>query len=280
MFSPNSLGPLYQISASGGTPAPLTTLSAGEFNHRWPKFLPDTRTFLYFVHGTEPGVYVTTLDRPGDTKLLLKSASDATYVPGQGDSPGHLLSVARDTVMAQPFDAQSAQLTGSVVAVPGTGGVASYVAIQRTSVSVSNDGTLLYSSGGARYQLGWFGRDGRPIGTVGAIEQYIGLRLLPDDREVLVTIRDAAANGDLWRIDLASESASRRPYCSRRSTSATRNSHPMAGGWRLRQMKTAATTCTCRASLTDPLDRSHRVRGARIRGGAGGSCFIEPLTVA
>jgi Tol biopolymer transport system component len=33
--------------------------------------------------------------------------------------------------------------------------------------------------------------------------------LSPDGREVLVTIRDAAANGDLWRIDLASGARSR-----------------------------------------------------------------------
>jgi Tol biopolymer transport system component len=43
---------------------------------------------------------------------------------------------------------------------------------------------------------------------VGAIDQYLGLRLSPDGREVLVTIRDAAA-GDLWRVDLASGARSR-----------------------------------------------------------------------
>jgi eukaryotic-like serine/threonine-protein kinase len=111
--------------------------------------------------------------------------------------------------MAQPFDPRSMQLMGSAVAVPGTGGVASSVAAQRTSLSVSNDGTLLYSSGGTRYQLAWFGGDGRPRGTIGAIEQYIGLRLSPDGREVLVTIKDATANGDLWRIDVASGARSR-----------------------------------------------------------------------
>ena len=75
-------------------------------------------------------------------------------------------------------------------------------------MSVSNDGTLLYSAGGSRYQLGWFGRDGIQRGTVGAIEQYIGLRLSPGGHEVLVTIRDAA-NGDLWRVDLTSGARSR-----------------------------------------------------------------------
>jgi Tol biopolymer transport system component len=43
---------------------------------------------------------------------------------------------------------------------------------------------------------------------VGTIDQYIGLRLSPDGREVLVTIRDATA-GDIWRIDLASGARSR-----------------------------------------------------------------------
>jgi Tol biopolymer transport system component len=209
VFSPYSVGPLYRISASGGTPVPLTALSAGEFTHRWPKFLPDGRTLLYFGQGPKAGVYLTTLDRPANTTFLLDSTSDATYVPGPRDSPGYLLWIARDAVMAQPFDPQSASLMGSAVAVPGSGFAAAVLSTQRASLSASNDGTLLYSSGGARYQLAWFGRDGTPRGTLGAVEQYIGLRLSPDGSEVLVTIRDVAASGDLWRIDLASGARSR-----------------------------------------------------------------------
>ena len=37
----------------------------------------------------------------------------------------------------------------------------------RASVTVSNDGTLLYSTGGSRYQLAWFRPDGTALGTVG-----------------------------------------------------------------------------------------------------------------
>ena len=160
------------------------------------------------MQGNEPGVYLTTLDRPADTKRLVDTHSDATYVPGQSNGPGHLLWVARDTVVAQPFDPSSAQLTGPVVSVPGTEDVASFFGTGRSSVSVSNDGTLLYSAGGSRYQLGWFERDGTPRGTVGATNQYIGLRLSPDGREALVTIRDAA-DGDLWSVDLGSGARSR-----------------------------------------------------------------------
>jgi Tol biopolymer transport system component len=209
VFSPSAIGPLYRVNASGGTPTPLTALSAGESTHRWPRFLPDGRTLLYFVQGTQPGVYLTTLDRPGDAKLLFNAGSDATYVPGERNSPGYLLWIARDTVMAQPFDPVSAQLTGSVVAVPGTADVASFVSTNRGSLSVSNEGTLLYSAGGSRYQLKWFGPDGTAHGTVGVVDQYIGLGLSRDGQEVLVTIRDAATNGDLWRVDLATGARSR-----------------------------------------------------------------------
>ena len=53
--------------------------------------------------------------------------------------------------------------------------------------------------------------------------------------------------------------------------SATRNSRPMAGGWRLRRTKLDATTCTCRASLTRPLGGSCRAAGgAYPRWGPGG----------
>ena len=92
---------------------------------------------------------------------------------------------------------------------PGTEDAASFSATYRASVSVSNDGTLLYRTGGTRHQLRWFGPDGTALKTLGAIDQYIGLRLSPNEGEVLVTIRDSTANGDLWRVDLASGARSR-----------------------------------------------------------------------
>jgi hypothetical protein len=66
-----------------------------------------------------------------------------------------------------------------------------------------------YTTQEVRYELGWFGRDGTPRGTVGTIEEYVGLQLSSDDREVLVTIRDEGFAGDLWRIDLGSGARSR-----------------------------------------------------------------------
>jgi hypothetical protein len=124
------------------------------------------------------------------------------YFARPGDRQGYLLWVVRDTVVAQPFDPASREFTGSLVPVRGTEDVSSFLGTGRSSVTVSNDGTLLYQTGGSRYQLGWFSPDGTALGTVGATDQYVGLRLSPDGNEALVTIRDPAGRGDLWRIDL------------------------------------------------------------------------------
>jgi len=93
--------------------------------------------------------------------------------------------------------------------VPGTEDVSSFSGTGRTSVTVSSGGTLLYSTGGSRYQLAWFRPDGTALGSVGPTEQYIGLRLSPDGGEAMVTIKDPAASGDLWRVDLANGARTR-----------------------------------------------------------------------
>jgi Tol biopolymer transport system component len=109
----------------------------------------------------------------------------------------------RDTFVEQTFDHATSTLTGSPISLPGTEGVSSFPGTGRTSVTISADGTLLYSTGGTGFQLGWFKPDGTPLGTVGPVDEYISLRLSPDGNEALVQIRDPAARADLWRIDLA-----------------------------------------------------------------------------
>ena len=75
---------------------------------------------------------------------MVDAQSQATYFARPGDRQGYLLWVVRDTVVAQPFDPASTELTGSLVSVPGTEDVSSFSGTGRSSVTVSNDGTLLY----------------------------------------------------------------------------------------------------------------------------------------
>ena len=48
LFVPDRSKGLYQVAASGGTPVPVFKLDPSKYsNHRWPKFLPDGKHFLY-----------------------------------------------------------------------------------------------------------------------------------------------------------------------------------------------------------------------------------------
>ena len=123
VFGP-SVGGLQRVAASGGIPAPLTTLDLanGENAHRWPQLLPDTRHLLYFVRSSKPnrtGIYLASLDRPDEKVLVLESASAGAYAPPQGNILGHLLWVRDNALMAQAFDPVHAQLSGEPVAIPG-----------------------------------------------------------------------------------------------------------------------------------------------------------------
>ena len=146
-------GPMQKIGASGGSPSPLVGLGATEISHRWPRFLPDGRTLFFYVQGEQPGVYMTTLDRPDVKRQVVRATQDAAYVPGDG-VPGHVLRVQGDALVAQPFDLSTARFTGPVIAIPGAGNAATNTA-NRSYLSVANDGTILYTAGTSRYQLTW-----------------------------------------------------------------------------------------------------------------------------
>src|SRR5262249_29564348 len=49
VFAADAGSPLYRVAASGGAPAPVTTLDPArkEYSHRFPTLLPDGERFLY-----------------------------------------------------------------------------------------------------------------------------------------------------------------------------------------------------------------------------------------
>jgi hypothetical protein len=115
LFGRQQRGPLYRVSAAGGTPSPATTLDAasGEVAHQNPSLLPDGRHFLYLAlsegaDGALEGraVYVGSLDPDEGRRLLLESATNAHY------AAGYLFFMRGTTLMAQRFDEARLGLTG------------------------------------------------------------------------------------------------------------------------------------------------------------------------
>ena len=196
LFARGTVGTLFRLPASGGTPLPVGTLAEGQSNHRFPVFLPDGRQFLYFALGTPDtqGIYLGSLDSPQVTRLT-PAASAGSYLKG-----GWLLWVREGVLVAQKIDVQQRRLLGAPVTV------ADQLTYDGTTfvpaVSVSRAGEMIYrTGGGANRQLQWFDTRGQSVGPLGIPDEYlINPRLSPDGTRALV-FRTVDGNSDVWLID-------------------------------------------------------------------------------
>jgi Tol biopolymer transport system component len=201
-------GPLYRVSAQGGTATPVTTpdQTRSETGHGWPHFLPDGRHFLYLAASSKSemdSIYVGSLDSE-PRKLLLSSHWMAAYAPGP---QGHLLFLREGTLMAQRFDASSLQLSGEGVPIaekvtdPDPGSTAFF--------SVSGNGVLAYwTRSNPDRQMVWFDRGGKQLGTIGTPGIPADFGLAPDGKRVAIQ-RGVRPNTDIWLLDLVRSASSR-----------------------------------------------------------------------
>jgi Tol biopolymer transport system component/tRNA A-37 threonylcarbamoyl transferase component Bud32 len=195
---------VFSVPSAGGVPAAVTALADGESAHRWPHFLPDGRHFFYTgVTGgccppAKPGtIKIGSLDRDEPAVALLHADSSASY------SSNHVLFARDQTLMAQAFDPDARQLAGDAVPVIER---ISTEGSRYVSVSVSENGTLVYAPGGSLspLQLTWFDRAGKTLGTLGEGGVDINLSLSPNERQVALALRSGSPeNLDIWTIDIA-----------------------------------------------------------------------------
>jgi Tol biopolymer transport system component/predicted Ser/Thr protein kinase len=203
--------PLLRVSASGGTPVPVTALDAkrAETAHFFPSFLPDGRHFVYLaVSGNvdNVGVYSGTLDaKPEEqqAKLVVVTNAGPVFTPPWGGAKAQLLYMRSGSIVTHTLDTASVQLTGDPVPVAeGVGTVT--VGVGRAAyafVSVSSNGALVYRVGpnGAdeNAQLTWYSREGKALSTVGDPGPYQNVLLAPDQVRASVV-----RGGDIWIMDL------------------------------------------------------------------------------
>jgi len=200
LFAPVPNGPLYRVSASGGTSTPVTRFdpSRGETTHRWPFFLPDGRHFLYLVASfggqrDRTGIYVASLDSREES-LLVRADSVMAFVP-----PGYLLFYRDRNLLAQRFDADRLQTAGDPFPVAEE--IQYFPQTYFALFSVSENGLLLYQprSASAVSQLVWLDRTGKAEGTLGAPGDQANPRISPDGKRVALDVADPrTGNLDLW----------------------------------------------------------------------------------
>ena len=195
---------LYQVPSTGGEPKPVTVSNAGgrgDFGHTAPSFLPDANHFLFriSVNSNPQGVWVGSLSSP-EVKQILTDNTSAIYA-----SPGYLIFARNLALMAQAFDAGSLQLKGEAIpiipqAITDTRGPGRY--------SASDNGILVWQSNWKReYQLLWFDREGKQVGSVGPVMEVTSGQephLSPDGKRLVIK-RDS----NIWVIDLARDTGIR-----------------------------------------------------------------------
>ena len=212
IFGANDGPGLFRVSAKGGTASPMTLVdrSRQEIAHRFPRFLPDGRHFLYLRVSDKPenlGVYAGSIDtKPEEQSLkpLLLTDREAMYAPSLVGGSGRLIFLRDTTLFAQPFDPARLELSGEPVPIADQ--VGSFAAANAGLFSVSESGVLAYrvGTGGDQRQLTWFDPQGKVLGTVGDKGPYANPTISPDGTRVAITQFDRqSGNSNLWVLDIA-----------------------------------------------------------------------------
>jgi serine/threonine protein kinase/Tol biopolymer transport system component len=196
-------GILARVPADGGVAVPVGGIAnnKGEVFNQQPFFLADGNNFGYVSTGlasVHADVYLATLDGSALPIKLPLEASVPRY------AAGYLWHMRDRTLMAQLLDVKKRELAGP--AVP----MAEQVRVDNPPFrgaifSVTAGGMLVYQRDPTPgFELTWFDRTGRKLGTLGAPATYADVDLSPDATRALISVApESTARRDLWIFDLA-----------------------------------------------------------------------------
>jgi Tol biopolymer transport system component len=188
---------IRRVSAVGGSAVAVLPLdeSRKENGQLDPQFLPDGRRFLYGSLAQQAGVVLGSLD--GKSQLLMPTTNAfplGGYAASQ-DGRAYLLFLRSGQLMAQPFDAGAAVLSGEPVPIAEplqTGG---------PSFSASENGVLIFRRSQGGRLLTWSDREGKPQGTAGDAGSIWSPRISPDQKSV-VFFQSGGISLNIWLFDM------------------------------------------------------------------------------
>ena len=187
---------IHRTTEDGSTPDLVVKTTKGI--SRFPQFLPDGRHFLYLVtraSAEENGIYFRSLDGK-ENRRILRDESGFVF------SSGRLLFIRENTLLAQRLDPGSGQTEGDPV--PIATGVSLTTNVAYAPVTASDNGILVYESGGGspRTDMTWFDRSGKIL----ASQAGSGFQpsISPDEKSVAF-MRLGTSGSDLWLWDLSRE---------------------------------------------------------------------------
>ncbi len=200
LFAPAHNTPIHLVSAAGGESRPVTEMPDGVSSQRFPLWLPGGK-FLYFARSSQGSesdrVMVGSLKEPGPGVELFAAASNVAFASGQ------LLFIREETLMARPFEPETATFLGD--AVPVAEDVLYIAGARFGAFSVSQNGLLVYNTGlvDMQSELVWVDRGGELIASLGTGDLLFDMAISPDGRFAAAGVLDeTAGTGDIWIYDL------------------------------------------------------------------------------
>ena len=224
LFTPAAEGPIFRVSAEGGTPVAESVLDTTrhEGGHRFPRFLPDGKHYFFTVTPSIQDQHDVYLGELGSAKrrLVLRCDGSPVWSPS-----GWLLYRRNGLVQAQRWDPRSCKFSGQPI--PLVDAFQSPNMLGSNSIWLVGDDVLLtIPEQPGDQRLAWIARDGSVDPIPGLpVGGWSGVVLSPDGSQLVSTRRQggtaASASSDLWIADLARGSASRFTTQSGLTISAT-----------------------------------------------------------
>jgi Tol biopolymer transport system component len=197
LFSQQPNTPLVYVPASGGEPTAVPGLPISGIPG-FPAFLPDGRHYLFTALSRDTRLADTlmlgSLDSP-ETRRVVATTSSGSY------ASGHVFFRRNTTLMAQPFDAVTFELSGSPVAIAENVGY--HPVTYQALFSVSDTGTIAYRDASPGAELVWFDRSGKRLSNAAPPAEYNSLCMTLDGKRIVYELADLATGSiDLWTLDV------------------------------------------------------------------------------
>ena len=200
---------LFQVSAQGGTPEPLTTRENPTADHDFPDFLPDGDVMLFSVardgFNFDDGLIVAESLSTGERRVVIDGGFYPRWLPS-----GHLIFARGGGLFVVPFNPDTLEVQGNPVEIVSnvmqSPGGAAY--------STSKEGSLVYLSGGLASPLPEvaavsIARDGTetmlPVATGG----FASGQISPDGTRMAVARTTGVEDAELWISDVTRGTLSR-----------------------------------------------------------------------
>ena len=209
LFAPDFRSAIYAVPVNGGPARPVTRIdTANHTSHRWPMFLPDGEHFIFLAANhrlptdVKNALYISSLSGENPKQLIDSGCNGAVE--------GSSLFFCRGNKLYAQAIGRSFEMTGEPHVLAPSIMVDS--STWRAMFSVTAGGLLAYAPGSQipGSELARFDRNGKRLGRVGEVRDYLVLSSSRDGKKVAAEVAEPTSS--IWIADTQANVFSRLTF--------------------------------------------------------------------